>query len=242
MSVAGTNAARQGCVLDLVAPAMDGFRAGTAGSPERGGGYHGVFPWSRATPTRRRSRSQTLGTAGHLAAPQRGSTGSPRLGASAIRERTCMHACAQPRRGRLTTINADKHASSKETKRAQHGWKTRRDGTPSDCTKKKVAPASLAPAPTPLRQRLPRLRAGAPHAAIDWHTHTCASVHDCCPPVHACERDARGKTVRYTTACGTALSARTMSMLAMPMHPHDTRRTVLASPMACLQLRRPMPF
>ena len=73
-------------------------------------------------------------------------------------------------------------------------------------------------------------------------THTCASVHDCCPPVHACERDARGKTVRYTTDCGTALSARTMSVLAMPMHLHDTRRTVLASPMACLQSRRPMPF
>ena len=146
LSVAGTNAARQGCVLDLVAPAMDGFRAGTAGSPERGGGYHGVFPWSRATPTRRRSRSQTLGTAGHLAAPQRGSTGSPRLGASAIRERTCMHACAQPRRGRLTTINADKHASSKETKRAQHGWKTRRDGTPSDCTKKSC-PGQSCPCP-----------------------------------------------------------------------------------------------
>ena len=180
-------------------------------------------------------------TAGHLAAPQRGSTGSPRVGASAIRERTCMHACAQPRRGRLTTINADKHASSKETKRAQHGmedparWNTVR-------LHKKTLPRPVLPLP-------PQRCASDCHDCVSGHrmqrligTHTCASVHDCCPPVHACERDARGKTVRYTTACGTALSARTMSMLAMPMHPHDTRRTVLASPMACLQLRRPMPF
>ena len=120
------------------------------------------------------------------------------------------------------------------------------DGRPGAMEHRPTAQKTL---PRPVLPLPPQRCASDCHDCVPGHrmqrligTHTCASVHDCCPPVHACERDARGKTVRYTTACGTALSARTMSMLAMPMHPHDTRRTVLASPMACLQLRRPMPF